>query len=132
MILLTSLLRWQNFHPFHLVKIPTQTNNRIAFSKRKKKKLLQKKTKIYRGTMNNIFELFILTLASLILSGPFQKQDLKLKCLKAEWSGGQEWSVRIWLKEGSQERGILVSRISKMQICLFSALWPKNEDNRHC
>ena len=41
--------------------------------------------------MNNIFELFILTLASLILSDPFQKQDLKkLKCLKAEWSGGQE------------------------------------------
>lgn len=40
--------------------------------------------------MNDIFELFILTLASLILSDPFQKQDLKkLNCLKAEWSGGQ-------------------------------------------
>lgn len=38
--------------------------------------------------MNNMFELFILTLASLILSDPFQKQDLKLKCLKAEWSRG--------------------------------------------
>ena len=83
--------------------------------------------------MNNIFELFILTLASLILSDPFQKQDLKkLNCLKAEWSRGQGWSIRIWLKEGSQGRGILVSRISKMQICLFSALWPKNKDNRHC
>ena len=41
--------------------------------------------------MNNIFELFILTLASLILPDPFQKQDLKkLKCLKGRVEWGQE------------------------------------------
>lgn len=46
--------------------------------------------------MNHIFELFILTLASLIYSDPFQKQDLKKSnWLKAGWGGGHGCNIRI-------------------------------------
>lgn len=40
--------------------------------------------------MNNIFELFILTLALLILSDPFQKEDLKKQLPegRVEWGSG--------------------------------------------
>jgi len=55
--------------------------------------------------MKNIFELFILTLASWILPDPFQKQDLeKLKCLKAEWSGVRSEVLEFdWRKEVKEE-----------------------------
>lgn len=128
---LTSLLRWQNFHPFHLVKIPTQTrNNRITFCKKKKKNNCCKKHKnISRQDEQYVwiiyFNLSIIRPPSVL----FRSRTWNFKCLKAEWSRVRSEALEFDWRTEVRYSSI---RISKMQICLFSALWPKNKDNRHC